>query len=161
MNVLGIDPGKSGGLALLREGSESPWTQKMPETDRDVYDAIEAWCYLGPTTAFIEQVNAMPKDARSAAFKFGRSYGLVFGCLIACQVPIERVLPRVWQQKLGCLSGGDKRVTRARAQELFPQVPKITHAIADALLIAEYGRRMLVKQGKLARPVGGPLVLEP
>jgi len=32
-------------------------------------------------------------------------------------------------------------VSKRKAQELFPAI-KITHAIADALLIAEYGRRM-------------------
>ena len=41
------------------------------------------------------------------------------------------------------LSKGDKNVTKSRAQELFPEL-KITHAIADALLIAEYGRRVRI-----------------
>jgi hypothetical protein len=40
-----------------------------------------------------------------------------------------------------CLTKGDKNVSKARAQELFPAL-KITHATADALLIAEYGRRL-------------------
>jgi hypothetical protein len=40
------------------------------------------------------------------------------------------------------MSKGDKNVTKRRAQQLFPQL-KVTHAIADALLIAEYGRRVL------------------
>ncbi len=44
-----------------------------------------------------------------------------------------------WQKEMGCLTKGDKNVTKRRAQELFPTL-KITHAIADALLIAEYGR---------------------
>jgi hypothetical protein len=38
------------------------------------------------------------------------------------------------------LSKGDKNVTKRKAQELFPSL-KITHATADALLIAEYLRR--------------------
>jgi hypothetical protein len=44
---------------------------------------------------------------------------------------------------MSCLTKGDKNVTKSRAQELFPEV-KVTHAIADALLIAEYGRRIRV-----------------
>jgi hypothetical protein len=40
-----------------------------------------------------------------------------------------------------CLTGGDKNISKRRAQELFPSL-KITHAVADALLIAEYGRRL-------------------
>ena len=31
---------------------------------------------------------------------------------------------------------------KALAEELFPEVKRVTHANADALLIAEYGRRI-------------------
>jgi hypothetical protein len=48
----------------------------------------------------------------------------------------------VWQGALECLSGGSKNVTKLRAQQLFPG-EKVTHGSADALLIAEYGRRRL------------------
>jgi hypothetical protein len=41
---------------------------------------------------------------------------------------------------MGCLTKGDKNVSKSRAQELFPSI-KVTHAIADALLIAEHNRR--------------------
>jgi len=41
---------------------------------------------------------------------------------------------------MGCLTKGDKNVSKRRAQELFPAL-KVTHAIADALLIAEFARR--------------------
>jgi hypothetical protein len=44
----------------------------------------------------------------------------------------------VWQKSLGCLTHGDKNVSKAAAQRLFPGM-KITHATADALLIAYYG----------------------
>jgi hypothetical protein len=39
------------------------------------------------------------------------------------------------------MTKGDKNITKRKAQELFPEI-KITHAIADSLLIAEYGRRV-------------------
>jgi hypothetical protein len=57
------------------------------------------------------------------------------------KIPFEEVSPVKWQKVMGCLSKGDKNVTKAAAQRLFPDI-KITHAIADALLIAEYGRRI-------------------
>jgi hypothetical protein len=41
---------------------------------------------------------------------------------------------------MGCLTKGDKNVSKKRAQELFPSI-KCTHATSDALLIAEYGNR--------------------
>jgi hypothetical protein len=60
--------------------------------------------------------------------------------LTAAGIPFERVTPQKWQKAMGCMTKGDKNVSKRRAQELFPQL-KITHAIADALLIAEYGRK--------------------
>jgi hypothetical protein len=60
--------------------------------------------------------------------------------LTAADVPFDEVLPVKWQTVMGCRSGGDKNITKARAQQLFPHV-KVTHAIADALLLAEFCRR--------------------
>jgi len=56
-------------------------------------------------------------------------------------IPFQAIAPGVWQRNMGCLSGGDKKVTYRKAQELFPKI-RITHAIADACLIAEYARRL-------------------
>jgi hypothetical protein len=60
--------------------------------------------------------------------------------LTAASIPFERVRPQAWQKALACMTKGDKNVSKRRAQELFPSM-KITHAIADSLLIAEYNRR--------------------
>lgn len=79
----------------------------------------------------------------ASSFRFGQSYGFLRGVLVACRVPFDQVTPAKWQRNLGCLSKGDKNVTKAKAQELWPEL-RITHAIADALLIAEYGRRRVL-----------------
>jgi len=47
----------------------------------------------------------------------------------------------VWQKALGCMTKGDKNITKRLASELFPAI-KCTHTVSDALLIAEYGRRI-------------------
>lgn len=60
--------------------------------------------------------------------------------LTAAGIPFDEVSPAVWQKYLGCLTGGDKNVTKAKAQQLFPHIT-VTHAIADAILIGEYLRR--------------------
>jgi hypothetical protein len=98
-----------------------------------------------PRFAYLEQCSAMPWQGRNrrgsvANFLVGYSYGFLRGLLIAFKIPFETVRPAKWQRALGCLSHGDKNVTKAKAQELFPSI-KCTHAISDALLIAEYGRR--------------------
>jgi crossover junction endodeoxyribonuclease RuvC len=144
MNIIGIDPGQSGGIALINEsGDVEAW--KMGETERDTLNTIREACYDDPLKcfAYIEKVGAMPKQGVSSTFKFGQNYGFLRGCLIALGIPFETVTPQKWQGFLHCRSRGDKNVTKAKAQELYPQL-KITHAVADALLIAEYGRRIRI-----------------
>ena len=75
-----------------------------------------------------------------SAFTFGRGYGNIEMALTAAGIPFERVRPQVWQKALGCLTKGDKNITKRKAQELFPSI-KVTHAIADSLLIANYGTK--------------------
>ena len=86
-------------------------------------------------------VHSSPQMGVRSAFTFGQSFGMAEMLLTCLGIPFERGRPQVWQRSLGCLTGGDKNVTKRRAQQLFPGV-RITHANADALLIAEYGRRL-------------------
>ena len=90
--------------------------------------------------AMIEKVHSMPKQGVKSSFTFGQGYGFLLGCLTALEIPFEYVTPQKWQRYLGCLSKGDKNVTKQKAQELFPHL-EITHATADALLIGEYLKR--------------------
>jgi len=143
---LGIDPGASGGIAVLgMEGGPRAW--KMAATEADLYlglvDTVaEHWQAGGDESPFaiIEHVHSMPKQGVASSFKFGMSYGGLRMALIAAGIPFEAVSPQKWQKAMGCLSKGDKNVTKRKAQELFPSL-KVTHATADALLLAEYGRR--------------------
>ena len=142
--VIGIDPGSmSGGIAIVDDSG--PWATKIEgKTERDVCDIIQEAVGRG-ARGMIESVGpARGRDGRkqgvASSFKFGRNYGFLRGCLIGLGIPFEEVSPGVWQRALGCLSKGDKNVTKAKAQQLFPHL-KITHAVADALLIAEYARR--------------------
>lgn len=138
--VIGIDPGVGGGLAVVSADSHD--ARKMPETERDLLDALVHWRdTLGARTAFIEFVRSSPQMGVASAFTFGRGYGALRMAVIAAGLRLEEVHPLKWQKALSCRTGGDKNVSKRRAQELFPGV-KVTHAIADALLIAEYGRRV-------------------
>jgi len=137
---IGADPGASGSLAFLPQSGD-PWAVKMPETHRDLLEYLQTiekgdWeCY-----AFLEEVSARPTDGRASMWKFASGYGALQMAFIAAGIPFEKVRPQVWQKELKCLTGGNKAISKARAQELFPQL-KITHAIADGLLIALYGKR--------------------
>lgn len=139
MIYIGIDPGLSGGIAKLNYDGTFLSAEKMPPTERDIYDALAA-LDGGPETAMIEKVSASPQMGVTSAFTFGKGYGGLRMALTASGIPFDEVTPQRWQKAMQCLTGGDKNVSKRRAQQLFPQV-KVTHAIADALIIAEYCRR--------------------
>lgn len=145
MTIIGIDPGKSGGIAVI-DGTKQ-FASEMPETARDLYDLLESLVREAAPieravryTAYIELIHSSPQMGVKSAFTFGNGYGQLEMALTALSIPMVRIRPQVWQKALGCMTKGDKNVSKRRAQELFPQL-KITHTIADALLIAEYGRR--------------------
>lgn len=137
--VIGIDPGRSsGGIAHVRgPGDCEAW--KMPATIPDMWALIKK---LAPNShlGILEKVNAMPKQGVSSTFKFGHSAGSLEALLVASGVPFVLVTPTKWQTALSCRTKGNKNITKEAAQRLFPSI-KMTHALADALLLAEYGRR--------------------
>jgi hypothetical protein len=136
---IGIDPGLSGGIAFV-PATGTPWAFKMPETDRDLVDLLSDNISLHTATAMLELVHSSPQMGVKSAFTFGEGYGRLQAILTALRVPYERIRPQAWQKAMGCLTKGDKNVSKRRAQELFPTL-KVTHATADALLIAEFNRR--------------------
>jgi hypothetical protein len=143
---IGIDPGVSGGIAAV---SCVPGLQigamKMPATDRDLYVALKALIaenvQNGHPLAVLERVSSSPQMGVVSAFTFGRGVGALKMALAALEIPYDEVTPQKWQLVMGCRSGGDKNITKRRAQQLFPALA-ITHATADALLLAEYCRRL-------------------
>ena len=141
--ILGIDPGMSGGMAIIGiDSGQIIQVEKFKDkTLHDIAEVMDEWKEgFEIKLAMLELVHSMPKQGVSSTFKFGTSYGFLMGLLTALKVPYEQVTPQKWQKFLSCQSGGNKNVTKAKAQELWP-AEKITHAIADAMLIAEYGRR--------------------
>lgn len=146
--VAGADPGARGAVALLYPDGQVARVLRLDEhTLAEVCAALRT---LRPrvAVAYLERVGAMPKQGVASTFKFGRSVGELRGVLTALELPWREVTPGAWQRRLGCLSGGRKRVTRARAQRQWPdgyvdpdgRRRRVTDAVADALLIAEYAR---------------------
>jgi hypothetical protein len=146
--ILGIDPGKNGGIAW--HDGEQMRVEKMPDTICEVWELIDMIRHLEfaiprmpgdhGLKAYIEQVHSSPQMGVKSAFTFGQGFGRLEMALTAAGIPFERVSPQAWQKAMGCLTRGDKNVSKAKAQELFPHL-KITHATSDATLICEYGRR--------------------
>jgi hypothetical protein len=135
---IGIDVGCNGGIAWITDGKAC--AEKMPDTLQDLWELICDIKATGGCRAIVEAVSSSPQMGVVSSFSFGRGYGNLEMALTAAAIPFERVRPQVWQKALGCMTKGDKNVSKRRAQELFPNI-KVTHAIADSLLIAEYNRR--------------------
>lgn len=122
---------------------------KMPATLRDVWDIIYSKC-AGPLAdhdvdhAYIERVASMPGQGVASTFKFGKNAGMLEAFLIAANIPYTLVTPSKWCGFLGLRRQKDetnvawKNRHKAMAQQLFPALD-ITHAVADALLIAHFG----------------------
>lgn len=137
---LGVDPGKSGAMAIVDEDGDLIQTCRLNETQADVWAWLQG---VAPRVAFavLEKVHAMPRQGVASTFKFGESFGFCQGMLVAAGVPFELARPLKWQGVLDCRSKGDKNVTKSRAQQLFPHA-KVIHATADAMLLAEFARRV-------------------
>ena len=139
MIFFGIDPGKSGSIsAIWDDGQAYSVSQKLKDTEADIaafFRGFDLTC----TRAMIERVSSSPQMGVVSAFTFGRSYGFLRGLLAGFEIPYSEVSPQKWQAAMGCRSKGDKNITKALAQQLWPAI-KITHANADSLLIAEYAR---------------------
>ena len=143
--TIGVDPGANGGIAWITSDGKA-CVEKMPDTLQDLWELVESIGFEAPDftpyqiKAYIEQVSSSPQMGVVSAFSFGRGYGNLEMALTAAAIPFERVRPQVWQKALGCMTKGNKNVSKRKAQELFPD-RKITHATADALLIAHYGTK--------------------
>jgi hypothetical protein len=134
---VGIDPGVSGGIAAVDAVGRIVALSKMPETERDVFDLLHG---LSGGRAVLEFVRSSPQMGVTSAFTFGRGYGALRMALVATEIPFDEVTPKKWQGVMQCRTNGDKSITKARAQELFPGA-RVTNYVADSLLLAEFCRR--------------------
>ena len=137
--IVGIDPGKAGGIAIVN--TMEAIAHPMPETVGDLVDLLRECAADGCRFAYVERVASSPQMGVVSAFTFGRGLGNIEAACQALGIGLEWVAPGVWQRAMGCLTKGDKNVSKRRAQELFPAL-KVTHKTADALLIAQYGFRI-------------------
>lgn len=114
----------------------------MPETERDILDLFKSLKKEsnGGIKALIEHVHGSKLQGAKRAFTFGENFGHLKMAILSCEIPFQEVAPSKWQLLLGCRTAGDKSISKAKAQELFPGV-HIINDTAESLLIAEYLRR--------------------
>lgn len=153
---MGIDPGKTGAISVLehRDRTSAPTVALLQPlanlTDKDIWEAINgAALSFNIAACLIEKVHAgifaNPKKAGhsmgvTSAFTFGEGYGKLKMAIVAAGIPHDFVAPASWQRELKCLTKGDKKISRDKAQRFFPD-QKVTLQTADALLIALFCSR--------------------
>ena len=110
--------------------------------------------YSLPTVAVVERLHAMPAPVGSKAnFSKGFSYGVVLGALAAVRCPVELPTPAAWKREMGVTS--DKEAVRAKAIAAWPSwshsfARKKDADRAEAAMLAEYGRRLVVARELVA-----------
>lgn len=155
MRIVGIDPGLSGAIASLSSSGDELGLVSVHDAPRldagrgtlsssEIIGILEI---ASPGLVVIERQQAMPKQGVSSTFKTGYGFGLYMGILAALRLRHVVVAARVWQVEMyqGAVGEGKDRSLYVCGQ-LWPgyTIPKSKHGRADALLIAEYGRRKLV-----------------
>lgn len=151
MNIVGIDPGLTGALALFKDNQ--PWdVVDMPRgvvgiDGKGVYDLLYRW---DAHEVYMESTHAMPKNGSKAAYSQGDSNGSIRTAVHIAAIPLVWVRSVEWQKHAGLTRVAPmtdierKRRSRMRAIELFPAMNfKLTrakdHNRAEALMIARYG----------------------
>lgn len=142
---LGIDPGKTGAIALLTDCDSVLEVIDMPEP----YRLGEYLARHAHETAVIEKQGAFARGGRTmgatSAFTTGRGYGILLGMLIAYNYEIVEVTPQLWKRRAG-LIGEPKSASLELARKIHPNMRdqltrKKDHGRAEAMLIAQYGVR--------------------
>lgn len=148
---LGIDPGLSGGLALItRRGKVQ--TLEMPDEDLEILEWLEKRIDI-QTRVMIEWISpAIFAINKSSMSKLYGSFASLKMAVSALGLEYTEVRPQEWQPALQIKprkKKGSKFIETPRdwknrllrkAQSLFPRT-LITLKTADALLIAEHCRR--------------------
>ncbi|KAF0218814.1 MAG: hypothetical protein FD174_2597 [Geobacteraceae bacterium] len=146
---IGIDPGQKGGLSLITNDGKAVEYERMPETPGGIYQFF--------TDALVASENQLVTvmesggGGGSAVGTFAaKSAGLYLGyfrmlCAVV-GVPLHEVHPATWKANMRVRSAKDTSIRMAEqlfptVNLLFPRCTKKHDGCAEALLIAEWGRR--------------------
>ena len=160
MLVVGVDPGKHGGItALDAKSGDIVFSEIFPlmAGQLDPKLMYELLCHLltprleeQKLMVFCEKVGARPGQAAKAMFTFGTGFGYLHMAFVALGLSYELVAPHLWSKVMH--AGVDTRIkdTKKRswiaASRLWPSEDFKVHSkphdgLFEAALIAEYGRR--------------------
>ena len=155
MRIIGIDPGLSGGIAVLDDlkifdiydmpiMSEGKKNKNQLNSAQLVNIIKKNIISNGDTFLIVEQVSAMPGQGVTSMFNFGQTFGSIKGICAALNLPIFFVRPAKWKKHFDLINSS-KDASRTKVIEMYPSIsPRLTKKKdvnkADAILIARYFR---------------------
>lgn len=155
MLVLGLDPGLTGALAIVRcapgRTPELISCLDVPTAGegakrRVAVSTLANW--LGPyerevKVAYIERAQAMPDQGSSSGFIYGRCTGALEATVLLHGIPLRAAEPSVWKRAMGLIKQ-KKAASLAHARLLVTGSSEALaragdHNRAEAMLIAVWG----------------------
>lgn len=148
MIYIGIDPGsKTGAMAIIGNNDIQihPFNERLWSEELNYIVTVNNRSNI---FAIVEKVHSMPRQGVASTFSFGTNFGFIQGMLSALNIGYQLVTPQVWKREFGL--NDDKNASIITAQRLYPEINlKRTERsrtydsnMAEALLMAEYGRRL-------------------
>jgi Holliday junction resolvasome RuvABC endonuclease subunit len=171
--VIGIDPGLSGAVAVLTLDGTYLASAKLPTIAVKKGNQIDILTLARGLDALrthydvrlfvIEEPQLRGKQQGIlATHTQGRAYGRLEAYTELHQIPCEIVHPKVWQAAVLGKITHDKKVAMAYVGRRYPDAElrpgrctKAQDGIADAICLAEYGRRLLLAPSPVS-PVSAP-----
>lgn len=155
MLFLGIDPGLTGALAIVRcAPARTPEliscidvpTAGEGAKRRVAVAKLADWLSTYERdikVAYIERAQAMPDQGGSSGFIYGRCTGALEAVVLLHGIPLRSAEPSVWKRAMGLLKQG-KEASRSNARLLVTGssealARKLDHNRAEAMLIAVWG----------------------
>ena len=155
MRIIGIDPGLSGGIAVLDDleifdifdmpiMSEGKKNKNQLNSAQLVNIIKKHVLKKENTFVIVEQVSAMPGQGVTSMFNFGQTFGSIKGICAALGLPIFYVRPAKWKKHFELINSS-KDASRTKVIEMYPSISsRLTKKKdvnkADAILIARYFR---------------------
>ena len=151
MKIIGIDPGLSGGIAILKNNKiedmfDMPVMSEGKKNKRQLNSAqlvnLLKSSIDEETIVVVEQVNAMPGQGVTSMFNFGQTFGAIKGICAALGLPIFFVRPAKWKKHFELINSS-KDASRTKAIEMYPSISdqlskKKDVNKSDAILIARF-----------------------
>lgn len=148
---IGVDPGQKGAIALINDSAQAIDYVPMPGTVKGIVETVRGFQRTATgaeasLSLVTELAQVMPKQGAVSAFTYGRGFGAIEVVAMCLGIPYHEVRPAIWKKAMKVKA--DKETSIQECERLFPTVNlimprcRIKHdGVAEALLIAEWGRR--------------------